>query len=311
MAKGRTKAIRAFFKMLGYDLRRLEKFHIHDVDSGESLGRVKGFDAFEAILPWKVESFDILFRSCARVELFGQSRLRLLDAPKSEVLLRCLNSIVASINHARDQGLETPITLTILDDHSDRECLGRAAKILARATCPTRLVSLDVTGNGPSVGANFRYGKANCKDIIYFVEDDYLHDLPAVLELVQSYETLAGILDRDIILHPADRSGCYRHVEATRLILGSHRHWRNLVDLTGTFVTTREFLGRYWKHYIGLERYGVDEGVTEKNTLDLILQEVPCLTPVPSLAVHFQQFDEMSPFVDWRAWWERAGQDLQ
>lgn len=310
MARGRTKAMRAFFRKLGYDLRRLEKFHIHETDSGETLGRIKGFDAFEAILPRQVDSFDIVFRSCARVEIFGQSRKRLLDAPKSEVLLRCLNSLVVSINHAVGLGLETPMTLSILDDHSDQECLDRAAKILARAKCPAKLVPLEVTGNGPSVGANFRYGKANGKDLIYFVEDDYLHEPRAILELVQSYEILAGILDRDVILHPVDRSGGYRHVEATRLILGSHRHWRNLVETPITFITSRELLGRYWDHYIGLEQYGVDPAVTEKTTLNHIYKEVPCLSPVPSLAVHFQQFDELPPYIDWRAWWQAAGRDL-
>ena len=53
-------------------------------------------------------------------------------------------------------------------------------------------------------------------------------------------------------------------------------------------------------------RYGVDPSVTEANTIDRIYQEVPCYSPLPSLAVHFQHFDTLSPYFDWQKWWDAS-----
>jgi len=293
-------------KKLGYDLRRLEKFKVHAWDPESTLGQEPGLDSFEVVIPRPVRHFDILFRSCARVEIFGQTRGRLLSAPKAEVLVRCLNSLVHSINHALLQRGDVAITLTVLDDHSDPECIDRMQAILADCACPAELVQLEVTGNGLSFGAVCRHAKAHATDVIYMVEDDYLHDLPAVHELIESYARLVGLFDGDVVLFPSDRPGAYRHVEPTQLLLGSHRHWRRLGETTFTSVTTAALLNRYWDRYIALEQYGTDPAVTEATTIYPIYEEVPCLAPVPSLTVHFQQLDEISPFVDWRQWWEDA-----
>ena len=123
MAKNRTRAVRWLLKKLGYDLRRLEKFHVHEWDPDSTLGQVPGLDSFEAVIPRPIRQFDILFRSCSRVEIFGQGRKRLLNAPKSEVLRRCLNSLVRSINHAVPKCGGVAITLKIFDDHSDSTCI--------------------------------------------------------------------------------------------------------------------------------------------------------------------------------------------
>jgi hypothetical protein len=253
-----------------------------------------------------VTHFDIVFRSCARVEIFGQSRKRLLSAPKSEVLIRCLNSVVRSVNEALVKLDGVAITLTVFDDHSDPECLDRVRSVLATCRCENRLVELDVNGNGPSVGVAYRHAKENATDVVYFVEDDYLHDLTAVREMIESFGRLSAMFERDLVLFPCDRPGSYRHVEPTQLLLGSHRHWRRLAKTTFTSVTTTNLLRTYWDRYIGLEKYGIDPAVTEATTVHPIYREVPCFSPVPSLAVHFQQLDQISPYVDWRRWWEEA-----
>lgn len=306
MAKNRTRAVRWLLKKLGYDLRRLEKFRVHAWDPESTLGQEPGLDSFEAVIPRPVRHFDIMFRSCARVEIFGQSRKRLLGAPKSEVLTRCLNSLVRSINHAVAEGEGVAIRLTVLDDHSDPECIERMRAVLARCACPAELIELEVTGNGPSFGAVCRHARERATDVIYMVEDDYLHDVPAIHEMIESYARLSDLFGGDIVLFPSDRPGPYRHVESTQLVLGSHRHWRRLGETTATSVTTATLLDKYWDRYIALEQYGVDPDITEATTIYPIYNEVPCLAPVPSLAVHFQQLDEISPFVDWRQWWADA-----
>lgn len=310
MAKKRTKFIRNLIRKLGYDLRRLETVIVHAEDPESTLGQEYGLDAYEALLPRNVERLDILFRSCSGVEIFGQERKRLLSAPKSEVIVRCLNSLVKSIAHAVKNGVDIPITLTVFDDHSESACVEKMKKILMTSPIETNFIDLEVKGNGPSVGAAYRHARDHFKDLIYFVEDDYLHEIQAVLEFVRSYERLAGTLDKELILHPADRTGAYRHIRPAQVYLGSHRHWRSSDETTFTMVTSREILEKYWDWFIGLEKYGIDPKVTEATTIFPIFREVPCLMPIPSLTVHFQQFDEISPLVDWRSWWEQAGEGL-
>lgn len=304
MAKARTRLVRNLLNLLGYDLRRLQKTHIHDRNPGWKLDYETGFDGFETIIPRPVIEFDIIFRSCARVEVFGQDRKRLLGVPKSEVLLRCLNSLIHSINHASDLGLDTAIRLTVLDDHSSDECVQQINSLLKFARCETRYIALETTGNGPSVGSCYRWARDNARDIIYFVEDDYLHDERSIFETIKSYERLAAVLKSDIVLFPTDKPDLYRDIDQTQVFPGSHRHWRTIANTTFTSITSLKILKAHWASYIGLEKYGIDHDVTEETTLNHVYRTVPCLSPMPGLAVHFQQIDELSPFNDWQGWWD-------
>lgn len=305
MAKPLTRLLRKFCNLMGYDLLRLQKTRIHPEALGGQ-GRGGGFDAFEAVVPREVRRFDILFRSCARIEVQGQSRLRFVGAPKNEVALRCLNSLVQSIAYARSQGLETDIRLTVLDDHSDTGYLAAVDALIARAPCPARVVGIAETGGGPACGAALDFARRECPDLIYFVEDDYLHDERAALEITQSFARLSAIYKRDVALFPSDYPDRYRRVDSTHVLLGSHRHWRAVKSSTFTMVTTRGLLERYWDFYSGIRLYGVDPAVAEHNTIDRVYEDVPCLSPLPSLAVHLQHFETLSPYFDWQKWWEKS-----
>ena len=307
MAKPVTRLLRFLANAMGYDLLRLQKTQIHH-EARSGLGRGGGFDAFEPVLPRKVKSFDIIFRSCARVEIHGQgNRRRIVDAPKSELLARCLNSLVRAINTAAPLVGETRISLTVLDDHSSTEHIDTIKAILATAQCPTAFEALDTTGNGPSIGSALRHARAHFGDLVYFVEDDYLHTDHAVAEMILGFGRLSAALKlADISLFPCDYPDRYRNVEPTLVLLGDKQHWRTVASSTFTLVTTRTLLEKYWDFYIGLEGYGVDPAVTEATTIGRINETVPCLSPLASLAVHLQHFDTLSPYIDWRKWWEEA-----
>ena len=305
MAKPLTRALRRICNWMGYDLLRLQKSHIHS-EAVSGLGRGGGFDAFEAIAPREVKQLDIYLRSCARVEVFGQERGRFIGVPKCEVVVRCLNSLVRAIAYAKEQGLATQVRLTVLDDHSSNDCVARIKAILATASCPTHFRPLTGTGVGASLTETYELARAEAKDIIYFTADDYLHEERAVLESVQSYQRLAAVLQQDPVLFVSDYPDRYKHVYPTHVLLGSHRHWRSVHNTTGADMVSRQILIKYWDLYKAFGRYGVDPAVTEENTIDRIYKEVPCYSPLPSLAVHFQHFDTLSPYFDWEKWWKAS-----
>jgi hypothetical protein len=305
MAKPLTRILRKLCNKMGYDLLRLQKTRIHD-DTESGHGRGGGFDAFEASVPREIKSFDIYLRSCARIEVFGQERGRFNGAAKSEVLLRCLNSLIRSINYAMAHHVDTPITLTIIDDHSSPSVVDGIEALLKDADCPARLHRLAEQGMSHSLAETFGMAKREAGDVIYFLEDDYLHDERSILETIQSYGRIAATLKTDVILFPADYPEYYRHVWSTHLLLGSHRHWRRIPATTGTQVLSKQILIQHWDKYQGLTRYGSDPSVTEANTINRVLETVPGYSPLPALAVHFQHLDTMSPYFDWEACWNNA-----
>ena len=74
----------------------------------------------------------IIFRSCDAVDCFsGQERI--VPAPKQELILRSLNSLLRSMTVAKEcYGVgsdELEMDLTIIDDHSTQETKDRMDKL--------------------------------------------------------------------------------------------------------------------------------------------------------------------------------------
>ena len=157
-----------------------------------------------------------------------------------------------------------------------------------------------------SLRRTYELARSEAADVIYIIEDDYLHERGSVLATIQSYGRIASTVSSDIILFPADYPALYRHVYPSQIILGSDRHWRRIFATTGTQVISKALLSANWETYLKFVEYSVDPSITEENTINRILDHVPGFSPLPALAVHFQQLDTMSPFIDWQTWWDDA-----
>ena len=305
MAKPLTRLLRKLCNKMGYDLLRLQKTDIHP-EAVSGLGRGGGFDAFEAGAMREVKQLDIYLKTCARIDVFAQTRGRFIGVPKCELILRCLKSLIRSIAFAKAEKLEIPIRLNIIDDHSSDDCVTRIQAMLATSPCSARLLPLAGTGIGAALTESYRLAREEAKDLIYVTNDDYLYDEQAILEMVRSYKRLAGVLKQDPVLFVSDYPDRYKHVYPTHILLGSDRHWRGVHSTTGVDLLSRDILVKYWEIYMAFGRYGVDPSVTEANTIDRIYKEVPCYSPMPSLAVHLQHFDTLSPYFDWEKWWKAS-----
>jgi hypothetical protein len=305
MAKPMTRALRFVLNKMGYDLLRLQKTNLHqEAKSGH--GRGGGFDAFEAIVPRQIKSFDIILRSCASVNVLLQGdRDRFIGVKKSELILRCINSVIHSIKYAQTNNVTTEISLTILDDHSEPEFVEDLEKLLETCPCHAKYVSLQGTGVGASLQEAYELGRS-CKDIIYFAADDYLHEESAVLEIIESFARLSATMGSEVAIFPSDYPPNYRTVVPSTVMLGSHRHWRAVGGSTGADVISVNTLKKYWDIYMAFTKYGTSPDITEKTTINHIFKEVPCFTPLPSLSVHFQHYETLSPYFDWEKWWDAS-----
>ena len=62
--------------------------------------------------------------------------------------------------------------------------------------------------------------KNKCKDLVYFVEDDYLHHQETIREMIFTYERIASQVNRELILCPTDYRYLYTKIDPTNIFLG-------------------------------------------------------------------------------------------
>ena len=146
--------------------------------------------------------------------------------------------------------------------------------------------------------------KKDDADIIYFVEDDYLHSEESITEMIFAYEKLSTIFSKDLILLPADYPYLYSKDDATKIYLGEKYHWRLVSESLVTFMTSRKIIE---ENYSGLEKMGVEWIDPWEKPLHEIYNSYPCLSPIPSLAVHCANINSIfgvSPFINLKKLWE-------
>lgn len=245
---------------------------------------------------------------------------RYVNAPKSEVMLRCAQSLVNSINAA-----EGDITLTVLDDHSSPECVDTLKKILAGCRYPVTFIALEDRGYNASALSSFTRGRDYGREVVYFVEDDYLHATSAVQEMMDAYQLFKNNLGgREVALHPYDDtknywSSVHEHYwkrgyvdDPCRVVYGPKRHWRTNTHTTNTCWTTVDIVKKNWKLFEDLALYsstpyGHENNIAEGTTINKIWREqVVLFTPIPSLALHVHLEEQKDPYLDWKALWDAA-----
>ncbi len=246
----------------------------------------------------------IVFRSCSAVESYHGHK-RFLDVPKAELLLGCFRSLAASIVSARAK-TDWPIRLAIIDDHSAEEVVQELKHIAEAHKIEYVLEALsDTTGNGASLAACYAYADRASVDLVYFVEDDYLHAETAVIEMLEAYQYMRIRMGQEVVVHPYDSPDRYAEPYPSFIFASSERYWRTVRHTTGTFLVSKDIFTKYRAKYTDFSTEG-ERGIIEDGTINTIYEEVPCVAPMPSLAVHMESPAHIPPFVPWKMWWERA-----
>lgn len=254
-------------------------------------------------------NFSIIVRTHDVKNLHGE---RYTGTDKAEVTYRSLYSLVQSINYAfRPHGilgeLTPKVNLIILDDHSLHP--ETIKDILARASYPASFEPLEDTGNNASCLRSFEVGKG-AEGLVYFVEDDYLHEESAIEEMFHDWFLFSKNLGCPVALNPYDDPDNYlpNWIELTRVVHGLKRHWRTNVHSLGTFLIHTDAVRAHWKLFEDLALYYEKvKGITEDSTIGKMWrQEIPLFSPIPSLALHMQTEHQKDPYIRWEDWWEKA-----
>ena len=267
----------------------------------------------------KVSSILIVFRTNTDVEIWDQNKKRLFEEPKIEYSLRALKSLIKTINFSKTKYPNIKFKTLIVDDKSKEENLDKLKKLINESGLDINITPLNhdkykdtikqqkndqTFSNLASLLQSFELGKEHGEDLVFFVEDDYLHFEPMMEEMIASYERIASQVNKDIFMCPADYPYLYMNNEKTNILIGNKRHWRTINQSLCTFMTTKSLLDKYWNNFYNtcLDR----NDPFEKHLNEIYTKEL-CISPLKSLSLHLTNVNSsygLSPFINYKKLWD-------
>ena len=267
------------------------------------------------------KTVEIVLRTHSTINVHGGTP-RYIDVPKHEIAKKCAISLINSVNGEKNN----KIKITWLDDNSTKEFLDEMFEVFKHCSHPWEYVPLgECKGFDRSYNYSAWYQFKSCRDstadIVYSVEDDYLHCPAAISELLNSYKYLQNFFNvEDVCLFPYDYPDEYifNENEKYHIVRSKNRHWRSTTWTTNTLMTSPRVFREHWDKFEQLatefrvwnkQEHNFDfdtvgDLVWEENTINEIWKNhVLTFNPIPSLALHVQSEKERDDFIDWRYWW--------
>ena len=273
----------------------------------------------------KVSALTVIFRSCTSVNMLTQNKKRLFDKNKSEYTFRSLNSIIKSLNQAKAALPKIEFDIIVIDHNSEKNDIEQMKKQLDKSNLKNSIISLNVNefvnniksinarngkvtenqiSNMSNIHKSLLVAKDQCNDLVYFVEDDYLHQLDSIYEMIITYERISSQMNRELFICPTDYPYLYTKADTTNIFLGSSKHWRKVEETLCTFLTSKIILQKYWKKFISMCQF---EHYPFEQPLHDIYKSEYCLSPIPSLALHCTNINSvfgLSPNMNWKKIWK-------
>ena len=340
MKQIKTKKKKSFINSLLIKLNRLFGFEIIDQSNYSITSLDKsGYENLSEVgknsitLPLgkfeikrKVKSLHIILRSCASVKMLSQSKERIYNKEKYDYSLRTLISIVKSLNYSKFLFDKIGLKITIIDHNSGIDIVQKYNKILSNQFFSSKIINLEfekyklninnineenkkVTENQKSNMSNIHQSLNLAKDeedLIYFVEDDYIHKENAIEEMLFTYEKLSTFLNSELFLCPSDYPYLYNQPGKTNIFIGNKIHWRRIDQTLCTFLTSSKMINKYYDKLTTMCKF---EHYPFEKPLHDIYEKEHCLSPIPSLAVHLTNINSvfgLSPNTDWKKVWDES-----
>ena len=278
----------------------------------------------------KISDLTIIIRSYTSTEnkskiLLDQNKKRIFEFPKIEYTLRTINSVVNSCNDVLKIFNNLKINLIVTDDHSTEENLLKIKKTLNNATFSSSIlkikkdefldeikkkdennnpISENMISNMRNIYKSLNLTKDVANDLVYFLEDDYIHENNAISEMLLTYEKISSQLDCELFLCPADYPYLYSNIDNSKIFIGHKRHWRTTKETLITFLTSKKMILKYWEDFKLMST--LRHHPMEKR-LHYIYEKEYCLSPMPSLAMHCTYINSVygiPPNFEWKKIWD-------
>lgn len=253
----------------------------------------------------KVKNLDIILRYCSTVNLWKTSQTwkRIIpDINKETLILTCFKSLITSINNFKKKyNDELKIKLHLVDDGHQEDFNQKLISLSDQLNVETKYYKNENQGNKQSFQKCLKLSK-NFKDLVFFVEDDYLFEQNAIEECVLSYSRLATQLDQDIIISPTDYWFYYDTLYNTSVILGANYKFRFVGETLMTFLTSKKIIE---ENYDLIEKVSLEENDPFEKPLHELYKKHPCLAPIGSLSYHISTIASgTTPHSNWKKTWD-------
>jgi len=266
----------------------------------------------------KVTSILIIVRVNTEIEVWDQNKRRLFEKPKIDYSIRSIKSLIKSINLCQKKYSDLKIKTIVLDDSSKNENLEKIKQIIKDVD--SEIISLDTKkfetkikkqksqetfSNLASLFQSFEIGKKIGEDLIFFIEDDYLHFETMLDEMISTYERVSSQVGKDIFMCPADYPYLYMNNEKTNILIGNKRHWRTINKTLCTFLTSKKLLDLYWENF---SKNCEDRHDPFEKYINEIYKNEFCISPLKSLSIHLTNVNSsygLSPFINYKDLWDQ------
>jgi len=317
-------------RWIGYEIIDQNNFYIPTSDKSinETLSKpgIKSINLplGEVTITRKVKSLDVIIRTCSSVNMLTQNKKRIFEKNKIDYTLTSINSILRSLNYSKIQHSNIDIKIIVIDHNSSDENLKKITDLIKKSTLPFKLLNLDlaefekkikmtneknetVTSNQISNMSNIYKSLLQSRtsnDLIYFVEDDYVHELDSITEMLFAYERIASLINDELVICPTDYPYLYVQAANTKVYLGEKYHWRKINETLCTFLTSKKVVDKHWEKFLSMCTF---EHYPFESPLHEIYKEELCISPIPSIAIHCTNINSiygLSPNKDWKRIWD-------
>ena len=325
MKKSTTKKIFIkICKFLGYEIIDQNEFYSPTLEKSvdKNLSNSKKsiiLPLGEVKLTRKIKSLLILFRTNTNIEIWDQNKKRIFEFPKIEYVLRSLNSLIKSINYLKEKKENLDVKVKIIDDNSSKENLDKLKNLIDKTKIDIEIVnhtneihrneikkqkSNETFSNLSSLLKCFEIGKKEGKDLVFFAEDDYLHFKTSLNEMISTYERISSQTQKELFMCPSDYPYLYMTDVKTNILIGSNRHWRTVNKTLCTFLTSHDFIIKYWENFY---RNCLDRHNPFEKYINEIYETEICISPIKSLSLHLTNINSsygLSPFINYKSLWD-------
>jgi len=269
----------------------------------------------------KINSILVIFRSFTNEnKLLSQNKKRLFEKEKKEYTYRSLISICRNLSHTKKEFKNLKIFLKIIDDNSKNNILNKIRKICNKHKISYEISNLEkknyehkmkfqnnkrMLAHNSHIFQSKEFAIKSNYDLLYFVEDDYIHEDKALIEMIYSYQKFSSQLNDEIVLCPSDYPYLYTNIEYTTNLIGFNNHWRQINQSLCTYLISKKTLKKYWSYYEDMILNNYDP---YEKPLHKLYKKIKCFSPMPSLALHLTNVNSiygLSPLKDWIKIWNK------
>ena len=250
----------------------------------------------------KINQLDIFFRYAPNNQLWNSTNRWKRIVPnitKEDLILTCLNSLKKSIlKFSEIQKIK--FRLHLICDESSSEFDSKIKNLIDNKKISLNFIKSKIKGNrGTYLECCDQAKMAN--DLIFFVEDDYLFEIECISELIFTYSRLSSLFNKDIFLCPSDYPFYYDSSYNTSLFIGKDHRWRTVYETLLTIMFSKDIFNKYNEK---IRLVGEKKNEPFEKPLHSIYRDVPCLSPVSTLAYHISR---SVPAIneDWQQTWKQ------